>query len=152
MTKVRTCLWYDGSAEEAAHFYVSLIPGSAIEAVIGRRPDGAALLVNFHLAGAPFQALNGGPDFPPTPAASIAVSTADQAETDRLWAALIADGGAEGRCAWCTDRFGVSWQVVPLALAATVGGPDPEGAARATEAMFAMTKIDIAALEAAYRG
>lgn len=152
MAKVRTCLWFDGTAEEAARFYVSLIPGSGVEAVMGRTPEGKALMVNFHLAGTSYQALNGGPQYKASPAASIAVSAADQAETDRLWAALVADGGAEGQCAWCTDRFGVSWQVVPAALAATVGGADPEGAARATRAMLAMGKIDIAALEAAYRG
>jgi predicted 3-demethylubiquinone-9 3-methyltransferase (glyoxalase superfamily) len=152
MSKVRTCLWYDGTAEDAARFYVSLIPGSDIESTVGATPDGKPLIVNFNLAGVPYQALNGGPAHRHSPAVSIIVATEDQAETDRLWEALIANGGAESRCAWCTDRFGVSWQVVPRALMATVGGPDPAGAARATEAMLSMSKIDIATLEAAYRG
>lgn len=152
MSKVRTCLWYDDTAEEAALFYVSLIPGSQIESTMGATAEGKALMVNFKLAGAPYQALNGGPHYALSPAASISVITEDQAETDRLWEALIADGGVESRCAWCVDRFGLSWQVVPRALMATVGGPDPDGAARATEAMLSMSKIDIAALEAAYRG
>ena len=152
MSKVRTCLWYDDNGHQAADFYVGLIPGSAIESRIGATATGTPLMVNFHLAGVPYQALNGGPHYALSPAASISVITEDQAETDRLWAALIADGGAESRCAWCVDRFGLSWQVVPRALMATVGGPDPAGAARATEAMMAMARIDIAALEAAYRG
>ncbi|MCB1356324.1 MAG: VOC family protein [Maritimibacter sp.] len=152
MSKLRTCLWFDGTAEAAARFYVSLIPGSAIEGSIGRTADGAPLMVNFHLAGVPYQGLNGGDMYTLSPAVSIQYITEDQAETDRIWAALIADGGAESRCAWCSDRFGLSWQVVPRQLMATVGGPDPEGAARATQAMLGMAKIDIAALEAAYRG
>ncbi|GKY87132.1 VOC family protein [Sinisalibacter aestuarii] len=152
MSKLRTCLWFDGAAEEAARFYVSLIPGSGVETLAGATAEGKPLMVNFHLAGVPYQALNGGPMFTHSPAVSIAVITEDQAETDRLWDALIADGGAESRCAWCVDRFGVSWQVVPRQLMATVGGADPAGAARATEAMFTMNKIDIATLEAAYRG
>lgn len=152
MSKIRTCLWFDGTAEDAAAFYVSLVPGSAIESRVGRTADGKALLVNFHLGGVPYQALNGGPHYALSPAVSIQLITEDQAETDRLWAALIADGGAESMCGWCSDRFGLSWQIVPRQLMATVGGSDPEGAARATEAMLTMKKIDIAALEAAYRG
>lgn len=150
MSKVRTCLWFDGNGAEAAEFYVGLIPGSAIESeyLTGTEP----LMVQFHLAGVPYLALNGGDHYKLTPAASIMVMTKDQAETDTLWNALIADGGAESRCAWCVDRFGVSWQVVPEALPRTVGGPDPEGAARATKAMMEMSKIDIATLEAAYAG
>lgn len=151
MRKVRTCLWFDGTGEDAARFYVSLIPGSAIESVTPG-PGGRALIVNFHLAGAPYQALNGGPKYVHSPAASISVMTEDQAETDRLWDALISDGGAESRCAWCVDRFGVSWQVVPRDLPKYVGGPDREAAGRATQAMFTMSKIDIAALKAAYEG
>jgi predicted 3-demethylubiquinone-9 3-methyltransferase (glyoxalase superfamily) len=152
MSKVRTCLWYDDNAEEAARFYVSLIPGSKIESTTGATAEGKPLMVNFSLAGVPYQALNGGPTYTHSPAVSISVVTEDQAETDRLWEALIADGGAESRCAWCVDRFGLSWQVVPRALMATVGGPDPDGSARATEAMLSMSKIDIAELEAAYNG
>ncbi|SEV99107.1 3-demethylubiquinone-9 3-methyltransferase [Cognatiyoonia koreensis] len=150
MSKIRTCLWFESRGAEAAHFYTSLIPGSAVEDDIA--PDAEPLLVNFHLAGVPYLALNGGPHYKLNPAASIMVMTEDQAETDMLWKALIADGGAESQCAWCVDRFGVSWQVVPKALPATVGGPDTAGAKRATDAMMQMTKIDIATLEAAYRG
>ena len=150
MSKVRTCLWYDGNGAAAAEFYVTLIPGSAIETDYERGTE--PLMVNFHLAGVPYLALNGGPHYKATPAASIMVMTKDQEETDRLWDALIADGGEESRCAWCIDRFGISWQVVPEQLLATVGGPDPEGANRATQAMLQMSKIDIATLEAAYNG
>lgn len=150
--KVRTCLWYDSQAHAAAAFYVALIPGSAITGQFGQTPDGAPLITEFHVAGTPYQGLNGGPMYPQSPAASIAVTTEGQAETDRLWAALVADGGAESRCAWCVDRWGVSWQVVPRQLMATVGGSDPAGSARATQAMLGMSKIDVAALEAAYRG
>lgn len=151
-SKVRTCLWLAGGGAEAASFYVDLIPGSELQGSFGRAGDGGPLIVNFQLAGVPYQILNGGPQFALTPAASIVVTTEDQAETDRLWAALIADGGEESRCAWLVDRFGVSWQIVPRVLPQLIGGADPEGAARATEAMMGMRKIDIAALEAAYRG
>ncbi|TYB82917.1 VOC family protein [Maritimibacter fusiformis] len=150
MAKVRTCLWFDGTHLEAVHFYTGLIPGSRIDGA--PNPEHPPVVIDFTLAGTPYQALNGGPHYTHTPAASIQVMTEDQAETDRLWAALIAGGGAESRCGWCVDRFGVSWQVVPRQLVATVGGPDPDGARRATEAMLKMTKIDIATLEAAYRG
>ncbi|MCB1350405.1 MAG: VOC family protein, partial [Maritimibacter sp.] len=122
MSKVRTCLWFENAAETAARFYVSLIPGSGIEDSIGRTASGTPLMVNFHLAGVPYQGLNGGDMYRLSPAASIQVITEDQAETDRLWDALVADGGAESRCAWCVDRFGVSWQIVPRQLMATVGG------------------------------
>ena len=150
MSKVRICLWFDGKGAAAAEFYVSLIAGSAIETDYQKGTE--PLMVNFHLAGVPYLALNGGPHYQASPAASIMVMTEDQAETDSLWSALTADGGQESRCAWCVDRFGVSWQVVPKALLRTVGGPDPEGSARATKAMSAMSKIDIATLEAAYAG
>ena len=148
--KVRTCLWFDGTGLEAARYYTSLLPDSWIENDPGEA-DTPPLVVNFCLAGTPYQALNGGPRYPHTPAASISVQTADQAETDRLWDALVA-GGQANRCGWLTDRFGLSWQIVPQQLSETVGGPDTDGAARATQAMLTMAKIDIAALEAAYRG
>lgn len=152
MENLRTCLWMESRGEEAAEFYVSLLPGSKIEGRIPADPAAPALIVNFTLMGVPYQILNGGPHYTLSPAASISVMTGDQAETDRLWAALVADGGAESRCGWCTDRFGLSWQVVPKDLPGLVGGPDPAGAKRATEAMLGMAKIDIAALRAAYRG
>lgn len=143
--KVRTCLWFDSNGEEAAEFYVSIVPGSAIEVVSGP-------VVELSLAGTPYTFLNGGPQYKLSPAASIVVRTADQAETDRLWTALLADGGEESRCAWLIDRFGVSWQVVPDALPRLLGAEDREAAGRAMQAMMRMGKIDIAALETAFRG
>jgi len=117
--KVRTCLWFDAAALPAAEFYCGLLPDSRIDDV-SRYPEGQAmaepgtvLTVEFTLAGTPYQALNGGPHFPLTEAVSISVTTEDQAETDRLWAALIADGGAESQCGWLKDRFGLSRQIVP---------------------------------------
>lgn len=151
-SKLRTCLWFDGTAEAAARFCVALIPGSGVEGTTGATAQRAPLMVAFHLGCTPCQALNGRDAFSPSPAVSIRAITEDQQETDRLWAALIAHGGSENRCAWCTDRFGMSWQVVPRQLLETVGGPDPAGAARATQAMLEMGKIDIAALETACRG
>jgi len=150
-SKVRTCLWFDSEGEEAANFYVSLLPDSHIESIVRPDPDGPALVVEFSLAGAPYMTLNGGPHYQHTPAASISVLTEDQAETDRLWAALIADGGSESHCAWLTDRYGVSWQIVPEALPRLIGSKDNAAAMRARDAMLKMRKIDIAALEAAFR-
>ena len=142
---VAVCLWYDGKAEEAARFYASLIPNSEITSV-------TPIMVTFTLDGVPFQALNGGPQYKPTEAASITVTTMDQAETDRLWNALTADGGAEGQCAWLKDRFGVSWQIVPHILPKLLGSSDRPAADRALQAMLQMKKIDIEAIEAAIRG
>lgn len=150
--KVRTCFWFDTGGEEAAKLYVSLIPNSAIESVTRVHPDAPPLVVEFHLAGVPYLALNGGPQFPQTPAASISVLTEDQAETDRLWDALLAGGGKESRCGWMIDRFGISWQIIPTALPRCLQSPDKAAAVRAREAMFKMNKIDIAALERAFAG
>jgi len=150
--KLRTCLWFNTEGEEAAKFYVSLLPDSRIESVVRPDPDGPALVVEFTLAGAPYMVLNGGPQFEHSPAMSISVLTKDQAETDRLWAALTADGGSEGHCAWLTDRYGVSWQIVPEALPRLLGSEDRAGATRAREAMMKMARIDIAGLEAAFNG
>jgi predicted 3-demethylubiquinone-9 3-methyltransferase (glyoxalase superfamily) len=150
--KVRTCLWFDSRGEEAARFYVSLLPDSRVERVARPDPQGPALTVDFTLAGAPYQALNGGPVYPQTPAASISVLTRDQHETDALWTALVAGGGKDGQCGWLTDRFGVSWQIVPEPLLEMLGAPDRAAAARAEQAMLQMRKIDIAALEAAFHG
>lgn len=149
---VATCLWFDSRAEEAARFYTSLVPGSAVTNVLRADPDGPPLLVEFTLGGAPFQTLNGGPEFPPSEFASISVTTRDQQETDRLWAALTAEGGRESQCGWLVDRFGVSWQVVPEALMRMLAAPDRDAAGRAMLALRAMRKIDIAALETAFRG
>ena len=148
--KVRTCLWFDGNGHEAAAFYVSLLPDSRIEQVVQPDPAGPPLVVEFMLAGAPYMTLNGGPMFTLNEAASISVLTEDQAETDRLWAALTAEGGEESQCGWLKDRFGLFWQIVPKASPRLLsqGGP---GAARVQDAMMAMRKIDIAGLEAAFR-
>lgn len=152
LPKVRTCLWFDGNGEDAARLYVDLLPGSAITSI--SRPDPAAppMVVELTLDGTPFLFLNGGPHYTLTPAASIAVRTADQAETDRLWDALVADGGQESQCGWLVDRFGVSWQIVPDALPRLLGSDDREAAGRALQAMLGMQRLDIAALEAAFRG
>lgn len=107
--KTRTCLWFESGGEEAARFYVTLLPDSRIESIYRRAPDQRPLVVDFTLGGAPYQILNGGPEVAQSAAVSISVVTEDQAETDRLWDALTADGGQEGRCAWLTDRWGVSW-------------------------------------------
>jgi predicted 3-demethylubiquinone-9 3-methyltransferase (glyoxalase superfamily) len=151
-SKVRTCLWFDDQALPAAEFYCSLLPGSRIDRV-GRYPQGqdmaepgSVLLVEFTLAGTPYQALNGGPHFTLDEAVSISVMTEDQAETDRLWEALTADGGAESQCGWLKDRFGLSWQIVPRRSVELLNGPQ---ASKVWPALMQMQKIDIAALEAA---
>jgi predicted 3-demethylubiquinone-9 3-methyltransferase (glyoxalase superfamily) len=141
---VSVCLWYDGCAEEAARFYTSIVTNSKI---ISTSPT----MVTFTLDGVPFQALNGGPQFKPSEAVSIVISTRDQKETDRIWSALISNGGSEGRCAWLKDRYGVSWQIVPRALPQLLGAPDRQAAERALQAMLKMSKIDIKALETAFR-
>ncbi|WP_206453008.1 VOC family protein [Aurantimonas marina] len=148
--KVRTCLWFDGRGEDAAKFYVSLLPDSRIEDIVRPDPDGPALIVEFALAGAPYMVLNGGPQYRHTPAASISILTKDQAETDRLWDALIEGGGSEGQCGWLTDRFGVSWQIVPEAVPRLLGADDKAAAGRAFDAMKSMGRIDIAKLESAF--
>lgn len=149
--KVVTCLWFRDQAEEAARFYTSLLADSAVQFVARPSPDAPAMMVGFTLGGVAYQALNGArQEFNET--ASISVTTRDQAETDRLWSALTAMGGAESMCGWCRDRYGVSWQVVPQHLPSLIGGPDRTGAQRAMQAMLKMRKIDVAALEAAYAG
>lgn len=143
--KVATCFWYDDKAQEAAEFYISLLPDSQIDNV-ARTPDGKVLVVEFTLSGTPYQALNGGPHFTLSEAASISVLTEDQQETDRLWNALIADGGVESQCGWLKDRFGLSWQIVPRRAVELLGGSD---AARVFPALMQMRKIDISVLESA---
>jgi predicted 3-demethylubiquinone-9 3-methyltransferase (glyoxalase superfamily) len=151
-SKISTCLWFDGNGEEAAKLYVSLIPGSELISSFRPGPDGPPLLVDFVLGGAPYQTLNAGPQFPHSEAASIVVHTEDQAETDRLWNALIADGGSESMCGWLRDKFGVSWQIVPEVMLKAFRSPDKAAAARAMDAMMKMRKIDIATIETAFRG
>lgn len=150
MQRLRPCMWFDGVAEEAAGFYVTLFEDSEITGVM-RGPDGAAIGVDFRLAGQEVQALNGGPRYTLSPAFSMSVRCADQAEVDRLWEALT-DGGEEQPCAWLVDRFGLSWQIVPDRLTDLLNDPDPGRAQRAMRAMLTMTKIDIQALEDAADG
>lgn len=150
--KVRTCLWFDGNGEAAADFYVSLLPDSRIVSTFRPDPNGLPLVVELRLAGTPYMFLNGGPHYKLSPAASIAVRTADQAETDRLWDALLAGGGEESMCGWLVDRFGVSWQIVPDALERMLAAEDRAAADRAMQAMLQMRKLDVGALEAAFRG
>jgi predicted 3-demethylubiquinone-9 3-methyltransferase (glyoxalase superfamily) len=150
MQRIRPCLWFDTQAEAAAAFYVSLFEDSEIAGVM-RGPDGAAIGVDFRLAGQEIQALNGGPRYTLSPAFSMSVRCADQAEVDRLWTALT-EGGEEQPCAWLVDRFGLSWQIVPDRLYELLNDPDPERAQRAMQAMLQMRKIDVAALEAAADG
>lgn len=155
MTSITPCLWFDGQAEEAAAFYVSLFPDSRIDNVARAPADypagkrGDVLMVEFTLAGRRFQGLNGGPEFKFSEAVSMSIAVDGQAEVDRLWDRLIADGGAPGRCGWLKDKYGLSWQVVPREMARLMGGPDPGRAKRAMEAMMRMAKIDLAVLEAA---
>ena len=157
MTETATCLWFDRDGEEAARFYTGLFPDSRITRVAyapGDFPGGKAgdpLVVDFTLAGRPYMILNGHMDIPFTQAASILVTCEDQAEVDRYWSALTADGGEEVACGWCRDRWGLSWQITPRVLtdALAQGGPE---AKRAFEAMMQMKKIDVTAIEAARRG
>lgn len=150
--KVRTCLWYDGNGEEAAELYVSLLPDSRGERALQRNAEGRPLIVEFTLAGAPYMALNGGPRFKHGPAASIAVLTKNQDETDRLWDALVADGGEESMCGWLADRFGVSWQICPERVMEMVNSEDRAAAGRAFDALMGMRKLDIAGIEKAFSG
>jgi predicted 3-demethylubiquinone-9 3-methyltransferase (glyoxalase superfamily) len=158
MSKVSPCLWFDGEAEEAAKFYVSLLPDSRIETVQRNPVDspagkaGTVLVVEFTLAGQRFMALNGGMRYDYTPAVSFKIDCTDQAEVDRLWDALSANGGQVERCGWLRDRYGVSWQIVPTALVKYLGGPDTAGAQRAMAAMLGMVKLDIEGLRRAYEG
>lgn len=152
------CLWFDRDAEAAARFYAATFPDSAVHAVHrapgdfpgGKRGD--VLTVHFTVLGIPCLGLNGGPTFPQTEAFSFQVATADQAETDRYWNAIVGNGGRESACGWCKDRWGLSWQITPVALTQAISDPDPAAAKRAFDAMMTMTKIDVAAIEAARRG
>lgn len=149
---IRTCLWFqDGRGPDAAEFYCSLIPGSRVEAVYDITGEGTSWLVEFNLGGVPYQILDAGPMFALSEAVSIAVETDDQAETDRLWNALIANGGEESHCGWLKDRYGVSWQVYPRRLTELTLKADPETRGKAMAEMMKQMKIDIAAIEAAVR-
>ena len=160
MTPARNtiCLWYDGDAEDAARFYADTFPDSAVTAVHrapGDYPSGTAgdvLTVEFTVLGLPCIGLNGGPSFTHSEAFSFQVSTADQEETDRYWDAIVGNGGHESACGWCKDRWGLSWQIIPVALMEAFADPDPAAAKRSFDAMMEMTRIDVAAIEAARRG
>ena len=158
ISKNTICLWYDGTAEEAARFYAKTFPESTVQAVHrapGDYPSGKqgdVLTVEFTVLGIPCLGLNGGPLFKHTEAFSFQVATDDQAETDRLWNAIVDNGGQESACGWCKDKWGLSWQITPRALTAAISDPDPKAAKRAFDAMMTMRKIDIAAIEQARRG
>jgi predicted 3-demethylubiquinone-9 3-methyltransferase (glyoxalase superfamily) len=157
-SKNTICLWYDGTAEEAAQFYAKTFPDSAV-GMIYRAPsdypsgkEGDVMMIEFTVMGIPCIGLNGGSAFKHSEAFSFQVATDDQAETDRLWNAIVGNGGQESACGWCKDKWGLSWQITPRALMAAVADPDRAAAKRAFEAMMQMGKIDIAAIEAARRG
>ncbi|MFF7637832.1 VOC family protein [Kitasatospora sp. NPDC008050] len=152
-----TCLWFDGQAEEAANYYVSIFKGGKLGRIgryteAGPGPAGSVLAVEFEINGQRFVGLNGGPQFTFSEAISFQIGCADQAEVDYYWTELSENGGQEGPCGWLKDRFGVSWQVVPTLLLELVSDPDPVKAVRTTEAMYKMGKLDIAALQKAYDG
>ncbi len=150
MPAIKSCLWFRSEAEEAANFYVSLFPGSKVVQVM--RGGGAVVAVEFLLDGRPFLALNGRREAGFTDAVSFAIPCESQDDVDRYWDALVRGGGKEGQCGWLTDRFGVSWQVVPNELGSLLGDPDPARAGRAMQAMLGMKKLDIAALRRARDG
>ncbi len=156
--KNRICLWYDRGAEEAAHFYAKTFPESFVGATYhapGDFPSGKeadVLTVEFTVLGIPCLGLNGGPAFKHSEAFSFQVATSDQEETDRYWNAIVSHGGEASACGWCKDKWGLSWQITPVALMEAVADPDPAAAKRAFDAMMEMGKIDIAAIEAARRG
>ncbi|MEX1214647.1 VOC family protein [Saccharospirillum sp.] len=152
------CLWYDGGAEESARFYAETFPDSSVQAVHRAPADnpsgkaGDVLTVDFTVMGIPCLGLNGGSTFTHSEAFSFQVATNDQAETDRYWNAIVDNGGQESMCGWCKDKWGVSWQITPVAMTKAFTNPDPAIAKRAFEAMMEMKKIDIATIEAACRG
>ena len=152
------CLWYDGTALDAATFYAATFPDSAVGKVYrapGDYPagkEGDVLTVEFTVMGIPCIGLNGGPEFTHSEAFSFQVATDNQEETDRLWNAIVGNGGQERECSWCKDKWGVSWQIAPRMLMQAIADPDRAAAKRAFNAMMTMKKIDIAAIEAALRG
>ena len=148
---VTTCLWFDEQAEEAAQFYVSTFPDSQILSTShyptdAQKPEGSVLTVEFELFGQPFLALNGGPQYTHSHAISFQVFCDTQEEVDRLWDALVSNGGEESMCGWCSDRFGVSWQIIPRRLTELLSSPDADVARRTTQRMMTMSKIVIADL------
>jgi predicted 3-demethylubiquinone-9 3-methyltransferase (glyoxalase superfamily) len=158
MSKISPCLWFNGEAEEAAKFYVSLLPDSRIDKIQKSPVDtpggkaGSVLVVDFTLAGQSYMALNGGTPPEHTMAISFKIDCADQAEVDRLWDALSSNGGSAVRCGWLKDRYGMYWQIVPSVMLEILGSADRAGAERAMRAMMQMVKLDIAELQKAYAG
>jgi 2-polyprenyl-6-hydroxyphenyl methylase/3-demethylubiquinone-9 3-methyltransferase len=152
------CLWFDGTAEDAARFYAATFPDSSVDAVWRTPSDfpggraGDVLTVTFTVLGIPCLGLNGGPAFKHSEAFSFQVATDTQEETDRYWNAIVGNGGQESECGWCKDKWGLSWQITPVAMSEAIADPDPAVAKRAFEAMMTMRKIDIATIEAARRG
>jgi predicted 3-demethylubiquinone-9 3-methyltransferase (glyoxalase superfamily) len=152
------CIWYDGGAEEAAHFYAQTFPNSSVGSVSRAPGDfpsgkkGDVLTVEFTVMGIPCIGLNGGPAFKHSEAFSFQVATSDQAETDRYWQAIVSNGGEESACGWCRDKWGICWQITPVALSEALVDPDRASAMRAFNAMMEMRKIDIAVIEAARFG
>ncbi|OZI49856.1 VOC family protein [Bordetella genomosp. 4] len=157
-SKNTICLWFDRDALDAATFYAETFPNSSVGDILrapGDYPDGKqgdVLTVQFTVAGIPCVGLNGGPVFKHSEAFSFQIATDDQAETDRLWNAVVGNGGQESDCGWCKDRWGLSWQITPRVLLEAITDPDPAAAKRAFDAMMTMQKIDIATIEAARRG
>lgn len=156
MQKITPFLWFNGQAEEAMNFYVSIFKNSKVITVqrygdAGPGPKGSVMSATFQLEGQDFYALNGGPQFTFTPAISFFVSCETQGEVDELWEKL-SEGGEKGRCAWLKDKFGLSWQIVPTALGKLLSDKDPEKSKRVMQAMMKMGKIDIAGLQKAYEG
>jgi predicted 3-demethylubiquinone-9 3-methyltransferase (glyoxalase superfamily) len=157
MSKIAPCLWFNGEAEHAAQFYVSLFEDASIGDVSrygegAHFPAGTALMVEFTLFGQRYQALNGGPHYVHSEAISLSVNCDTQNEVDHYWQALTAHGGAESMCGWCKDRWGVSWQIVPQGLSALMSDPDPARAGRAAQAMMGMKKLNLAEMLAAADG
>ena len=158
MTRITPCLWYDGNAEEAATLYASIFPDSSVDAVHRAPIDypageaGSVLTVDFTVMGMKFMGLNGGPHFKFDEAISFQIHTADQAETDLYWDALLASGGKPSACGWINDRFGLAWQITPKRLTEMMTSPDKAASARAMAAMMDMVKIDVATLERAFAG
>ena len=158
INKNTICLWFDGDAVDAATFYAETFPDSAVGKVFRAPSDypdghqGDVLMVEFTVVGIPCIGLNGGPQFKHSEAFSFQIATDDQAETDRLWNAVVGNGGQESECGWCKDRWGLSWQITPRALTSALSNPDQTAAKRAFDAMMTMKKIDIATIEATQLG
>lgn len=157
MSKIVPCLWFDGEAEEAVNLYTSLIPDSRIDRVVPYTSDmpggkaGDAMVVEFTLGGSQYMALNGGPHYEFTPAVSLVVNCDSQQELDRIWGVLV-DGGNPLQCGWLTDRYGVTWQVVPRSIADMMRNGDPSQRERVMQALMPMVKIDMGALQRAFDG